>query len=147
MSYVVECFQPSLDMSYKLCISSSYTGSFSSIHVSGRTYHRSIHMPDSSCTMLGGDFLPFHSCQYVRRHSSLVSYQKNVLGGLVLQGLQLLHLSLWWLRDVSVQTRILFLSLVGSGRGCSIISNKSLPAVLEVIVCSRQCIKQCQIYL
>ena len=48
----VECIPPSLDVSGKLCLSSSCISSSSSVKISGRTCHRSIQTSDSSDTML-----------------------------------------------------------------------------------------------
>ena len=55
----------------------------------------------------------------------------DVLVGGLLKGLKLLHLTLWLLRDVCVQTGVLFHSLSGSGGGDSSVYNKYLPTMLK----------------
>ena len=65
----VECLQMSLDISGKLCVSSSCINSSSSVQVSGRTCQRSTQTFDSGGTMLDGGSLASHSFQHVGRHS------------------------------------------------------------------------------
>ena len=77
----VECLHPSLDVSGKLCVSSSCTSSSSSVHVPGRTFQRSILTSDSGGTMLGGDSLASHSSQHVGRYSLVLSHHKRSLHG------------------------------------------------------------------
>ena len=48
----VECLQPSLDVSGKLCVSSSYISSSSSVQVSGRTCKRLTQTFDAGGIML-----------------------------------------------------------------------------------------------
>ena len=73
----VECIQPSLDVSGKLCLSSSCISSSSYVQVSGRTCHRSFQTFDSSGTMLDGGSLAFHSSQHVGRCSLALSCHKS----------------------------------------------------------------------
>ena len=73
----VDCLQPPLDISGKLCVSSSCIDSSSSVHVSGRTYQRSMQTFDSSGTMLDGGLMASHSSHHVGRHSSVVSHHKR----------------------------------------------------------------------
>ena len=100
----VECLQPSLDVSGKLCVSSSCISSFCSVQVFGRTCQRSTQTLDSGGTMLDGGSLASHSCQHVGRCSWALSHHKRschrCLVGHVLKGMWYLHLSLWLLRDV-----------------------------------------------
>ena len=76
----VECLQPSLDISGKLCISSCISSS-GSVQVSGRTCQRSIQMFDSGGTMLDGGSLAPHSSQHVGRCSSAVPHCKRSCHG------------------------------------------------------------------
>ena len=73
----VECLQPSLDMSGKLCVSFSGSGPSSSVQVSGRTCQRSTQTFDSGGTMLDGGSLASHSSQYGGRNSSAVFHCKR----------------------------------------------------------------------
>ena len=73
----VECFQPLLDLSCELCISSCSFSSPCSIQFPGRTHHRSIQTSYSSGTLLEGGSLTSHSCQHFGRHALLVSYHKG----------------------------------------------------------------------
>ena len=57
----VECLQPSLDVSGKLCVSCSCISSSSSVQVSGRTCQRSTHTFDSGGPKLDGGFLASHN--------------------------------------------------------------------------------------
>ena len=68
----VECFQPSLDITGKLCNSSSCISSPHSVQVSSRTCHRSIQISNSSGTLLDVGSLNSHNFQHVGRHSSSV---------------------------------------------------------------------------
>ena len=72
----VECFQPSLDVSGKLCVSSC-TSSYSSVQVSGRTCQRSTQTFDSGDTMLDGGSFASHSSQHVGGCSSALSHHKR----------------------------------------------------------------------
>ena len=76
-SWVVVCLQPSLDVSGKLCVSSSHIRSSSSIYVSGRTCQRSTQTFDSDGTMLDGGYLASHSSQHVGKHSLALSHHKR----------------------------------------------------------------------
>ena len=80
-SFGFECFQPSLNISGELCISSSCIISLRSVQISGRTSHRSIQTSNSSFTLLwlGGGILAFHSSQHVERYSSSASYCKDLV--------------------------------------------------------------------
>ena len=73
----VECLQPSLDFSGKLCVSSSSSSPSSSVQVSGRTCQRSTQTFDSGDTKLDGGSLASHSSQHVGRCSSAVSHCKR----------------------------------------------------------------------
>ena len=73
----VECLQPPMDISGRLCVSSSCITSFSSFQVSGRTCHRSTQTFDSDSTMLDGGSLTSQSSQHVGRHSSVLSHHKG----------------------------------------------------------------------
>ena len=73
----VECLQPSLDFSSKLRVSSSCSGSSSSVHVSGRTCQWSTQTFDSGGAMLDGGSLASHHSQHVGRHSLAVSHCKR----------------------------------------------------------------------
>ena len=70
----VESFQPSLKVS-EFCISFGITFS-SSIHVSGRTGHGSVHTFNSSCTLLDGGSLASHCSLHVGRCFLPVSHPK-----------------------------------------------------------------------
>ena len=91
----IECFQPSVDISGELCISSCIS-SPTSLQVSGRTCHRSIQIPNSNFTLLDRGSLAFYSSQQVERHSSLVPTTKDLirdtLVGQTLKGVSLLYL-------------------------------------------------------
>ena len=146
----VECIQPSVDVSGNLCISSSCTNLSSVVHVSSGTCHKSIQTFYSGGIMFDGGSLASHHFQHVGRHSSLVCHHKDLIMdvsvGQVLNGLPLLPLTHWMLNMCVVQTRVLFLSLLGSHRGNSNIYSKRLSAVFErmgSLVCLRGCTKQC----
>ena len=73
---LVECFQPSVDTSGELCISSCIS-SPSSVQIFGTTCHRSIQTPIIVVApLLDGGSLDSHSSQYIWRYSSLMSYHK-----------------------------------------------------------------------
>ena len=115
----VECLQPSLDISGKLCVSSSCVSSSDSVQVSGRTCQRSTQMFDSGCTMLDGGSLAPHSSQNVGRHSLAVPDHKNLIVdvsvGQALQGSTISAFNpLAAAQCVFTQTGVLFLSLSGS---------------------------------
>ena len=73
----VECLQPSLEFSGKLCVSSSGSGPSCSGQVSSRTCQRSTQTFDSGGTMLDGSSLVSHSSQHAGRCSSVVSHHKR----------------------------------------------------------------------
>ena len=77
----VECIQPSLDISGKLCLLSSCINSSSSVQVYSRTCHRSIQTFDYSGTMLDGGSLASHSSLHGGRHSSAVPCHKRSCHG------------------------------------------------------------------
>ena len=77
----VECLQPSLDVSGKLCVASSCISSSGSVQVSGRTCQRSAQMVDSGDIMLDGGSLAPHSSQHVGRCSLVVPYCKRSCHG------------------------------------------------------------------
>ena len=68
----VECLQPSLEISGKLCVSSSSSGPSCSVQVSSRTCQRSTQTFTSHGSMLDGGSLASHSSQHVDRCSSAV---------------------------------------------------------------------------
>ena len=74
---VVECLQPSLDISGRICVSSSCISSSSSVHVSGRTCQRSTQTFDSSGTILDGGSLDSNISQHIGRCSSVLSHHKR----------------------------------------------------------------------
>ena len=73
----VECLQPSLDSSGKLCVSSSGSCPSCSVHISGRTCLQSTQTSDSGDAMLDGGSLASHHSQHVGRCSSAVSHHKR----------------------------------------------------------------------
>ena len=77
----VEYLQPSLDVSGRLCVSSSCISSSGSAQVSGRTCQRSTQTIDSGSTMLDGGSLALHSSQHVVRHSLVVPCHKRSCHG------------------------------------------------------------------
>ena len=77
----VECLQPSLDVSGKLCVSSSCISSSSSVQVPGRTCQRSTQTFDSGGTMMDGGSLALHSSQHVGRCSLGLSHHRISLHG------------------------------------------------------------------
>ena len=100
----VECLQPSLDLSGKLCVSSCGSSPSNSVQVYGRTCQWSTQTFDSGDTLLDGGSLASHSSQHVSRHSLVVSHHKKSHHGFLvchlLKGLPYLHLTLWWFSDV-----------------------------------------------
>ena len=73
----VECLQPSLEFSGKLCVSSSGSDHSCSVQVSSRTCQWSTQTFTSGGTMLHGGSLASHSSQHVGRCSSVVSHHKR----------------------------------------------------------------------
>ena len=73
----VECLQPSLDFSGKLCVSSSGCSPSGAVQVSGRTCQQSTQTFDSGGTMLDGDSLASYSSQYVGRCYLAVFHHKR----------------------------------------------------------------------
>ena len=116
----VECFKPPMDVWGMLCVSSSCKCSASSVQVSGRTCHRSMQTPYSSGPLLDGGFLTSHSSLHAANFFSwcptLEDLVMNVCVGLVLKGLQLLHLTLWFSEMCVAWTWVCFLNLSGCGR-------------------------------
>ena len=132
----VECIQPSLDISGKLCVSFSCISSSSSVQVSGRTCQRSTQMFDSGGTMLNGGSLASHNSQHVGRHSSALSHHKTschgCLGRPCAQGSAISAFNPLAAPKVCVvQIGVLFLILSGSGRDNLSVYIKGLQAVLE----------------
>ena len=77
----VECLQPSLNVSGKLCVSSSCISSSRSVQVPGRTCQRATQTFDSGGTMLDGGSLAFHSSQHVGRCSLALTHCKRSCHG------------------------------------------------------------------
>ena len=73
----VECLQPSLEFSGKLCVSSSSSGPSCSVQVSSRTCQQSTQTFASGGSMLDGSSLASHSSQHAGRCSSVVSHHKR----------------------------------------------------------------------
>ena len=73
----VECLQPSLEISGKLCVSSSSSGPSCSVQVSSRTCQWSTQTFTSGGSMLDGGFLASHSSQHAGRCTSAVSHCKK----------------------------------------------------------------------
>ena len=73
----VECLQPSLEFSGKLCVSSSSSGPSCSGQVSSRTCQRSTQTFASGGSLLDGSSLASHSSQHAGRHSLAVSHRKR----------------------------------------------------------------------
>ena len=101
----VECLHLSLDLSGKLCVSSSSSSASSSVQVSGRTCQWSTQTFHSGGTMLDGGSLAFHSCsQHVGRCSSVVSHHERSPHGCFgkpgAQGSVISALTLWQLSNV-----------------------------------------------
>ena len=148
----VECLQPSLDISGKLCVFSSCISSSSSVQVSCRICQRSMQTFDSGGTMLNGGSWTSYSSQHVDRCSLALSHQKRShhgkFGRLCAQGSAISTFNpLAALRCV-MQTEVLFLSLSGSSRDNSSVFDRGLTAMFEELgrlVHSRGCTKQCHI--
>ena len=77
----LECLQPSLDFSGKLCVSSSGSGPSCTVQVSGRTCQWPTQTIDSGGSMLDGGSLASHHSQHVGRCSSVVFYCKKSCHG------------------------------------------------------------------
>ena len=73
----VECLQPSLEFSGKLCVSSSGSGPSCFGQVSSRTCQQSTQTFASGGSMLDGSSLASYSSQHTGRHSSAVSHCKR----------------------------------------------------------------------
>ena len=73
----VECLQPSLDISGKLCVSSFCISSSSSVKVSGRICHGSTQTFDAGGTILDGGSLASYSSEHMCRCSSALSHHKR----------------------------------------------------------------------
>ena len=73
----VECLQPSLEISGKLCVPSSSSGPSCSVQVSSRTCQQSTQTFTSGGSMLDGGSLASHSSQHAGRHSSAVTHRKR----------------------------------------------------------------------
>ena len=72
-----ECLQPSLEISGKLCVSSSGSGPSCSVQVSSRTCQWSTQTFTSGGSMLDGGSLASHSYQHAGRCSSVVPSSKR----------------------------------------------------------------------
>ena len=73
----VECLQPSLDISGKLCVSSSSSGPSCFVQVSSRTCQWSTQTFTSGGSMLDGGSLASHSSQHAGRCSLMVPSSKK----------------------------------------------------------------------
>ena len=73
----VKCFQPYLDISGELNVSSFCISSHSSVHISGRTCNRSTQNTYSSGTLFAGSSLALHSFQKCWKTLLTVSYHKK----------------------------------------------------------------------
>ena len=100
----VECLQPSLEISGKLCVPSFSSGPSCSVQVSSRTCQRSTQTIDCGSSMLDGGSLASHSSQHAGRHSSVVSHCKRsrcgCLSRLGAQGSAVSAFNPWLLSDV-----------------------------------------------
>ena len=76
-----ECFQPPLDISYELCVSSSCITSPSSDHISGKTCQMSTQTSYSVGALLDAGSWPSHSSWHVGRLYLPMSYHKNTHHG------------------------------------------------------------------
>ena len=74
---MVDCLQPSLEVSGKLYVSSFCISSSISVQDSGRTCQQSTQTFDSGCTVLDGGSLASHSSWHVGRHSLVLSHHKR----------------------------------------------------------------------
>ena len=104
-----------------LCVSSSSCiGSPSSVQVSSRTFHRWVHTYTSGILFYGG-YLASYSFQNVGTHCSLLSHSTKCCHGhfswLGAQGCAITTFYRGCSEMCVVQTRVLFFSLSGSGRG------------------------------
>ena len=75
----VECLQPSLDISGKLCVSSSCLSSSDSVPSVWLNMSKVNSDGWSWCTMLDGGSLAPHSSQHVGRHSLVVPHHKDLV--------------------------------------------------------------------
>ena len=126
----VECFQPSLDFSGKLCVSSSSSGPSSSVQVSGRTCQQSTQTFDSGGAMLDGGSLASHSSQHVRGCSLAVSHcNRSCHGCFGRPGTQGSVISAF--NPLAAQQCVLHRQGSSSSGGNSNVYVKGLPAVLE----------------
>ena len=73
----VECLQPSLEISGKLCVSSSGSGPSYSVQVSSRTCQQSTQTFTSGGSMLDGGSLASHSFQHAGRCSAVLPSGKG----------------------------------------------------------------------
>ena len=113
----VECLQPSLEVSGKLCVSSSCIASSSSVQVSGRTCQRSTQTFDSGGTVLDG-WLPtvLSRLADVPWHCPIIKdLIVDVLVAHMFKDLPYLHLTLGCSEMCVTQTGVLFLRLSCSG--------------------------------
>ena len=115
----VEYIQPYWDVSGKLCLSSciSFFGSmFLTEHITGQCGLMLLVAP---CWMEGPN-LPtvLKMLEDIPQHCPVIkNLIMEVLVGQVLKDLPYLHLTIWLLKICVAQTRVLFLSLSGGGRG------------------------------
>ena len=114
----VECFQPSLDISVELCLSSPSLSSPGSVQIPGRTSHRSSQTSYSIAILLNGSSFASHHSTCWQMFLIVKDLTVDVVVSQVLKGRSVIHAfnPLAAQRCVA-QTRVLFLSLPGSGRG------------------------------
>ena len=135
-SLEIECFQLSLEMSGELYFSSCCI-TFPSLSKFLAKHIRSIQTSILVAPCWIGGSLAFHSSQHVRTHSLLVSYNKRscercpIRPGSVGSAIAVFY-PLSAQRHM-LQTRVLFLSLSGSGGGDSSAYSKGLQLMLERI--------------
>ena len=105
----------------------------------------SVYTSNSSYTSLDGGPLASHCSQHVGRLSCQVSYHKRTCQGhftiLGSKGSAINASNPLAAQRCVVQTGVLFLNLIGSGRGNLSIYDKDLPAILERMgrfLCSRK---------
>ena len=100
----VECLQPSLDVSGKLCVSSSCISSSGSVHVSGRTFKGQFrHLILVASYWMEAPWLPtvLNMLADVPQQCPIIKdLTVDVSVGQVLKGRPYLHLNLWLLSDV-----------------------------------------------
>ena len=104
----VDCLQTSLDLSGKLCVSSSHISSSSSVQVSIRTGQRPTQTFYSGGTMLDGCSLASHISQHADIPQQCPIIKDLILDvsvGHLLKGLPYLCSTLWLLRDVYYTNR------------------------------------------